>query len=830
MPYTPPSHNSPVASKTHSPSLTRSHSYVSQPLSAAAGSAHRVELPRSTSYLSRHRRTPSFTPHHSAALLPQNPPAQHLPSKPSDLPKVVTYGIGDGMGNGSGSGSLHQSPAPVNDSLIPSGAIISPPDSSHNSSDEDEASGKHKGRKLDNLAELQAAIRVIGQQPRDGSPDRKSSDTNASIRALDLVMPASRSLFPERSSSPEASRRLPLSKEARKISHSRSNTESSILFDLVGAVPRSPRSNSDEDSDLEDDDLRMKPPMVRKKSGELVKPALRPTSSRRRPSSMPGTPTYSKAVHFDSHLEHVRHFLQVDRPLAVSAGSSPVELYESEGEFPFGEDAYRSRPAPFQWEITLSNFPRPSRERSAMPVEVERVFLSSDNKMLIGTVAVANLAFNKTVVARFTLDYWKTTSEVVAEFNNDVRREQANDGRDRFNFNIKLADQANLENKTLFFCVRYNVNGQEYWDSNGTINFQVDFSKKSKPQKGKNGPSPNSSRPLKQLPRSSPLPNGRPKSMPASFDDFADGFDHSDDFASFRQPATKLMGESSPTALRFKNAPPAKGAVVQSSPVRRNVSAGQAFGNRYDFGASLSAAIQAANTTVGDRSGLKAGEQSSQSAAKVDGGKELNRDASASIPPASSSAIPHFSGKASTQPTNAPTGWPSQTRKSATLHGTGRPESFPSSTGKPSLLSSSYHELLDKYCFFGTAKVSSLNSLAGRQLDGACDEIQDASQTPPSSPSQVVSRASSEALPECLPESLPNSPASSPATSSLGEDEMISIPTTKPAEPRLSRSPSPSTATGGVPLSRVAQFGYPYHGMNGGFNFAETHTPTAILG
>jgi hypothetical protein len=93
-----------------------------------------------------------------------------------------------------------------------------------------------------------------------------------------------------------------------------------------------------------------------------------------------------------------------------------------------------------------------------MPVRVERVFLSSDNKTLVGSVAVANLAFHKHVVARFTLDYWKTTSEVIAEFNHDIRQPKR-EGYDRFNFNIKLADQANLEAKTMFFCVKYVVNG-----------------------------------------------------------------------------------------------------------------------------------------------------------------------------------------------------------------------------------------------------------------------------------------------------------------------------------------------------------------------------------
>ena len=227
--------------------------------------------------------------------------------------------------------------------------------------------------------------------------------------------------------------------------------------------------SSDEGSDVDDDELRMKPPLLRKKSGELVKPALRPPW-RRRPSSMPGTPTYHKAVHFNEDIVQVRHFLQVDRPIAVSATSSPVDVYDSESEYPFGH--------PPAWDIRLANFPQDSPERRVQPVRVEGIFLASDRKTLVGVVAVANLAFHKLVAARFTLDYWRTTSEVVAEYGHDVRKPQARDGYDRFHFHIKLADQANLETKTLFLCVRYCVSGREFWDNNASANFQVDFVRK----------------------------------------------------------------------------------------------------------------------------------------------------------------------------------------------------------------------------------------------------------------------------------------------------------------------------------------------------------------
>lgn len=560
---------------------------------------------------------------------------------------------------------------------------MSPPDSSQNSSDDEASSRRRRGRHLENLAELQAAIRII-EQHRESSPNRTNEAARKAGIALGLIIPSKDSQDEESKTAPSSSK-SPLSKEARKISHSRSSTEGSALLDFNGTKTGGGTDSSDPEED-EDDDDQVKPPMVRKKSGELVRPALRPSFSRRRPSSMPGTPTYSKAVHFDSQLEQVRHFRQVDKPLAVSAGSSPVESYEGELEFPFGgEEGSRPRASNYEWEIRLPNFLRDTSERKSKPVRVERVFLSADNKNLIGVVAVANLAFHKLVVARFTLDYWKTTSEVVAGFSNDVRRKQTHDGYDRFNFTIKLADQAHLENKTMFFCVRYNVNGQELWDNNDSINYQVEFTKK------QNGTQGSGIRPSNALPRSRPSqsnPSVRPRSMPANFDDFTHGFDSNYDFGAFSQSPTKLMGDS---PIRFRNSNPTS-SIIPDAPTKRNNPAAQAFGNRYDFGASLSAAIHSASTTLGDRSGPPVKESSKaepkrasfqptdtvpKGTGEVPQNVTVDQKASAlNGKKASSNSGPEKAGSQKESPINAAL-----------------------STNKPYLQSSSYHELLDKYCF-----------------------------------------------------------------------------------------------------------------------------------
>jgi hypothetical protein len=153
----------------------------------------------------------------------------------------------------------------------------------------------------------------------------------------------------------------------------------------------------------------------------------------------------------------------------------------------------------------------------------------------------------------------------------------------------------------MFFCVKYAVNGVEYWDNNNSANFQVDFRKKTKPQNGKEGMQPASAQPANGLPRSqkktSPL--SRPQSMPATFGVFAEGFDPEFDFSALtKQPVNDFLGGAGLIRLKGVKSTVNKLTKNPSSP------SGQPFSNRYDFGASLSATIQATNTALGGCSGI----------------------------------------------------------------------------------------------------------------------------------------------------------------------------------------------------------------------------------
>ncbi|KLU90246.1 hypothetical protein MAPG_09210 [Magnaporthiopsis poae ATCC 64411] len=798
MPYTPPSHRSPASSTTSSPEVSR------RPSLATGGS--RPSLPRSASYLTRHRRTPS------APTTLQNavPKCQPTPEGTSeDLKSMVT------------SVSLRKSPPPVTDGLgIPNGAILSPPESSASSDDDDLP--HVRGRQIDNLKELKDAISQIPQN-RESSP----SKGEAAVKVVVDSPKAGDVLHTSFSTSTLDA----LAGAARRISHQRSATESDIV------IPKADENSiSASDADSEEELMLRKPQMVRKKSGELVRPALRPPS-RRRPSSMPGTPTFSKAVHFDSHLEHVRHFLQVDRPLAVSAGSSPNDNYGSDNEFPFPNSDSRPQPRspPFEWEIIVTNFPLETPDRKAMPVRLERVWLTSDQKCLVGSVDVANLAFQKHVTCRFTFDYWKTTSEVVAEYSTEIRTHNSALSHDRFNFTIKLSEMANLESKTLYFCIRYNVNGQELWDNNGGTNFQVDFRKKMLPQNGKRGFQGASSRPLTTggLPKSNRRGGhhaqevSKPKAAPLGMAEFGQNGK-----IKFDQSIEDYLGEEESASIRLKGVKSTTSIPSDNLPSRLSTPSGQAFANRYDFGASLSTAIQAAkhSSPKGDDLYMKGNTRGMPAAASKPVLPPVNTDANPALP---------------TRPGQV-------TKKPAPAMQSAAPFAGPHAATGSSLASASYEELVNKYCFFGSKQSSpQMNDGTIRstgRFDGPDEENRTASS---SNDSSLVGTPLHMAAPNRAHGALHHSLRGvNPyfhgiASSGFSSAPLPVLPPSQQPAPSQARSSSSTPANTGrstSPATGMAGSFQPmtgtsppnelqYHQHNyGRFPFAETHSATAIRG
>lgn len=214
---------------------------------------------------------------------------------------------------------------------------------------------------------------------------------------------------------------------------------------------------------------------IRKKSGELVKPSLK-----RRPQlsvvtggasakSAPATPTATKAVHFDSKLEHIKLFLAEQKPLAVSRDGSPNSDTSGTDDFPsfiYGD------PPKAQKQVQMSIRNMPPTPRKTDDVALQELTLLEDQRTLLGRVRVRNIAYEKWLAARFTTDWWQTTSEVAARYEKSVE-----DGAfDIFTFFIRLHDIWNrIEEKSLFMALRYVTGGKEFWDNNWGRNYHVKF-------------------------------------------------------------------------------------------------------------------------------------------------------------------------------------------------------------------------------------------------------------------------------------------------------------------------------------------------------------------
>lgn len=237
---------------------------------------------------------------------------------------------------------------------------------------------------------------------------------------------------------------------------------------------------SDDSDDIEDSDSEpRRPQLVRKKSGELVKPSLVKIP---RVRSEPST----KSVHFKDHLVHVRRFSRLEHPSAVNfdVGDgdgdgddwSGSEL-DDEDTDPETDDFSSNKLSNLVLEIpnlTPHKYAdAPSENRP--PVYLDSITLSQARSALLGSIFVRNMGFAKDVSLRLTADNWMSFNEIKCAWSSDIRKRDRQAGFDRFVFTIGMANipAALLSGRPMFVCVRYKVNDQEYWDNNHGQNYTV---------------------------------------------------------------------------------------------------------------------------------------------------------------------------------------------------------------------------------------------------------------------------------------------------------------------------------------------------------------------
>lgn len=147
-----------------------------------------------------------------------------------------------------------------------------------------------------------------------------------------------------------------------------------------------------------------------------------------------------------------------------------------------------NQPAP---RLVINNFPYRSENEYNEMARASRVCvaaLRASGSSIVGQVNLLNLAFDKIVVVRYTIDGWDSHDEVVANYSH---RMFSTEDIDAFNFTIAIPIKltvrelnpprcfdyrASFQEGKCEFCVQYSVAGQEYWDNNGGLNYVVNVS------------------------------------------------------------------------------------------------------------------------------------------------------------------------------------------------------------------------------------------------------------------------------------------------------------------------------------------------------------------
>ncbi|XP_060653111.1 protein phosphatase 1 regulatory subunit 3C [Drosophila nasuta] len=129
---------------------------------------------------------------------------------------------------------------------------------------------------------------------------------------------------------------------------------------------------------------------------------------------------------------------------------------------------------PDQWTV---DFKQPASDYLTFRQKIERDFVSLENvivkdeeSIVVGTIKVRNIDFQKEVIVRVTWDDWKSQQDIFCTFARAYGPSTcAHVVFDTFSFKITLPPSS----KRLEFCICYRSNDNEYWDNNDGKNYTI---------------------------------------------------------------------------------------------------------------------------------------------------------------------------------------------------------------------------------------------------------------------------------------------------------------------------------------------------------------------
>ncbi|CAN3375048.1 hypothetical protein DIURU_005151 [Diutina rugosa] len=272
-------------------------------------------------------------------------------------------------------------------------------------------------------------------------------------------------------------------------------------------------------------------PLIRKKSGDIVKSSLK-LSSLARSASTPHLPQ-RKSVKFADRLTNVRMFDGSQSPQTVStplhspqsefdveyiAGAHTADYFGSpssaprSASFEFQSDSDSDEDTAAKYDIDFTTMTRPHQyfyqqlgnpsgagattattgaSRAAAPVYMHSAQLSADNHF-VGLVDVANIAFEKFIEVKMTSDNWRTTLSIQSTSPLVSYVKPLGDGsRDQFKFTIPIDGLVKgQQSVTLELCCKYAAAGKVFWDNNHGQNYTVVLKRQPSSRKSSSSSSP----------------------------------------------------------------------------------------------------------------------------------------------------------------------------------------------------------------------------------------------------------------------------------------------------------------------------------------------------
>ncbi|XP_070997788.1 uncharacterized protein [Oncorhynchus clarkii lewisi] len=167
---------------------------------------------------------------------------------------------------------------------------------------------------------------------------------------------------------------------------------------------------------------------------------------------------------FGLDLVYVKEFDSTDLTGAEVADPPEPEVKVKEPDEYFLSSLFTVPSSPEELEQRLQD----------QKLELESIELLPGTTALRGIVRVVNLCYNKSLYIRITLDSWKTSFDLLAEY-----VPGSSDGTtDRFAFRLTLVPPFEMEGTRVEFCLRYETSVGTFWANNSDMNYVLFCHKK----------------------------------------------------------------------------------------------------------------------------------------------------------------------------------------------------------------------------------------------------------------------------------------------------------------------------------------------------------------